>query len=95
MTQITKEDVAKLAELSRIEMNEVETEKLAGEIDGILGYIDQIKNAGAEYADGVGVGPHNVLRDDSNPHESGLHKAELIGQAPDNDAEYLKVKNIL
>ena len=76
-------------------MSESEAEGLAGEIDGILGYVDQIKNADVTLGDRAISGPYNVLRDDSNPHESGLHKAELIEQAPDNDGEYLKVKNIL
>lgn len=92
---ITKDDVQKLATLARIDMNEGEAEGLAKEIDGILGYVDQIKSTDVSAGDGSIVGPHNILRDDSNPHESGLHKEELIGQAPDNDGEYLKVKNIL
>ena len=91
---ITVDDVKKCAGLARIDISDTEAEHLGGEITSILGYIDQIKNAQGNTNEEA-IGPHNVLREDSNPHQSGIHTAELLAAAPDADKHYLKVKNIL
>nr|WP_321361906.1 Asp-tRNA(Asn)/Glu-tRNA(Gln) amidotransferase subunit GatC [uncultured Hyphomonas sp.] len=39
---VTKDDVRKVARLSRIAVDEAHLEDLAGELNGILGWIDQL-----------------------------------------------------
>nr|WP_321441163.1 Asp-tRNA(Asn)/Glu-tRNA(Gln) amidotransferase subunit GatC [uncultured Hyphomonas sp.] len=39
---VTKDDVRKVARLSRIAVDEAHLEELAGELNGILGWIDQL-----------------------------------------------------
>ena len=95
-TSLSVEEVQKLATLSRIDISDTEAEKLGGDIGSILGYIQQIEEVVDETSqdDGHKV-PTNVLREDSNPHETGIHKKELLSAASDSDADYVKVKNIL
>lgn len=96
---ISKEDIKKLADLSRIEIKEDEQEKLALEIDEILGYVGQVK----EMAGGVSdkkeeLGKNslrNVWREDENPTESETYSKELIAEFPHSENNYLKVKKIL
>jgi aspartyl-tRNA(Asn)/glutamyl-tRNA(Gln) amidotransferase subunit C len=46
---ITKEEIQKLASLSRLKLTEEETEQYAKDLNGILKYVDQIQ----EVTDGV------------------------------------------
>jgi aspartyl-tRNA(Asn)/glutamyl-tRNA(Gln) amidotransferase subunit C len=94
---VTKDDVKKLAALSRLSLTDAEMEKLQGEITSILAYIDTIQKvelpevpAGTVYLD-----IENVMRDDTNPHEPGAFTEDLLKQAPKRDGNYLKVKKIL
>jgi aspartyl-tRNA(Asn)/glutamyl-tRNA(Gln) amidotransferase subunit C len=92
---IDTEEVKKLARLSRIDVTDDEAKKLGDDMTSILGYIDQIKDVDFDLSEESLTGPYNVLREDENPHESGIHKDVLVKSAPDNDGEYVKVKNIL
>ena len=41
------------------------------------------------------VGVLNVMREDVNPHESGLYTEKILEQAPTREGNYIKVKKIL
>ncbi len=101
---IEKKDVEKLASLARITIPENEIEKVRQDIDAILAYVGQINEANelstkksvelspeSSYYSGV----KNVMREDSEPHESGIFTDALIGQAPKTEKGYIKVKKIL
>jgi aspartyl-tRNA(Asn)/glutamyl-tRNA(Gln) amidotransferase subunit C len=45
---VTKEDVRKVARLSRIAVPEARLEEMAGELNGILGWIDQLNEVDVE-----------------------------------------------
>ena len=45
---VTKDDVRKVARLSRIAVDEAHLEELAGELNGILGWIDQLNEVDIE-----------------------------------------------
>ena len=93
---ITTEDIKHLADLSRIEVSSAEAEKLTGEIDSILGYVGQIKNAteGGEEKTTVPL-LHNVMREDMVTHEPKEYTEAILANAPARDGDYLKVKKIL
>ena len=94
---ISKDEVKKLAELSRLDLTEVEVEKMQGEIDSILSYIDVIQRVSLSETDNPS--PHlenrNVLREDGTPHEGGKFTEALLSQAPKRQGRFLKVKKIL
>ncbi len=93
---ISKDDIKRLADLSRIEVGDGELETLSTEIDAILEYVGQIKSITAEEVSGVDIGPvKNVLREDIDPSESGTFKDDLIAEFPNKSGDYLKVKKIL
>ena len=95
---ISKEDIKKLALLSRIEVEEAEAEKLSIEIESILGYVGQVSeftgSMGEEKMVDVGSN-YNVLREDINPTESGTHTEAIVAEFPHKENGYLKVKKIL
>ncbi|MBP9856009.1 MAG: Asp-tRNA(Asn)/Glu-tRNA(Gln) amidotransferase subunit GatC [Candidatus Pacebacteria bacterium] len=91
---ISKEEVKKLADLARLNVPEAELDKLATDLESILGYVSELKNAPVgEYEEDQKL--INVLREDEGAHEAGLYTADLVqafSKARDN---YLSVKPIL
>jgi len=95
MSQITKEEVKYLAELSRIKLSEEEIEKITGEIDSILGYVSQIKEASGQLGEKEKPLLRNVMREDKVTHKPEEFSEKLLEIAPDREGNYLKVKKIL
>ena len=103
---ITIEEVKKLANLARLEIkpaeadpsrlgSQSEAEKLRGDLNRILDYVGQIKEAKSQKAKGKMGEVVNRLREDENPHESGKFSERLLGAAPEKEHGYFKVKKIL
>lgn len=93
---ISKEDIEKLAQLARIELPEGEKDALVKDLDNIIGFVDELKSADVHLDDHASVGvPHNVLREDNQPHESGTYTETLLNNAPAREGAFVKVKNIL
>lgn len=94
---VSSDDVRKLAELSRLSLTDEEVEKMRGEIESILAYVDTIQKVALP--DGVTPSPHldiqNVMREDVAPHEGGAFTKDVVAQFPDSENDYLKVKKIL
>lgn len=92
---IEKKDIEKLASLSRIKVTSEEVETFRGEIDSILEYVAQVQKVSLKKGDLDVAVVRNVMREDSNPHESGMHTEVLLGEAPAREGNFVKVKNIL
>lgn len=86
-------DVERLAELARIELTENEKKSLLKDFDSILAYVDMIRQ--------VDVGDVHARHDLYNAwREDALERRDfsrdlLIGQFPDAQNGFLKVKKIL
>jgi len=96
MTQITHDDVQRLAQLSSLQLDETETESLRSDLENILGYIEQLSEL-----DTTGVDPtyqvtdlQNVWRDDV-VDTYGANREELLNLAPAVDANQIKVPKVL
>ncbi len=94
---ITPEDVDQLARLARLDVPAAEKEKLAHDLESILGYISDLKQAKLDEVDPAvdNYLPVNVMREDTCELAPGLHTQELLEAAPDREGDYLKVKKIL
>jgi len=89
-------EIEKLAELARIGLSEEEKQKLLKDAEDILAFVSQVQEVKTDDSAEARVGvPHNVLREDENPHESGIYTEALLAQAPDTEKRYVKVKRIL
>ncbi|MES2436589.1 MAG: Asp-tRNA(Asn)/Glu-tRNA(Gln) amidotransferase subunit GatC [Patescibacteria group bacterium] len=91
---ISVEQLRKLAALARIKVAPEEEEKLAADMGGILDYVNQIQEISGD-APKSQEKTKNVLREDTNPHESGIHTEAILNEAPKREGDYLKVKKIL
>ena len=90
-------DIEKLAALSRIALSEEEKNSLLKDMDSILNYVDQVKEAVAISVENAGEKPYsrNIWREDGKPHESGIFTETLLSSAPARHGQYIKVKKIL
>ncbi len=92
---VSLEDVRHLAELSQIRLSKAELTSLAGDIDRIVGYIDQL-----DELDTAGVEPtfqltglENVWRTDEIKPQ--LERRELLRLVPDSEDGQVKVPKVL
>jgi aspartyl-tRNA(Asn)/glutamyl-tRNA(Gln) amidotransferase subunit C len=95
MAAISRDEVAHLARLSRIEMSADELDHMASELDQILGAVARVQiAAGADVpATSHPLSLRNVFRDDVV--KPSLTNAEALSGAPAQDEERFKVPQIL
>ncbi|MBL7045641.1 MAG: aspartyl/glutamyl-tRNA amidotransferase subunit C [Parcubacteria group bacterium] len=91
---ITPEEIEKLSELARIKVPESEREKLANDVESILGYVGVISSIVGEEV--VEAGEHrNIMREDGEPHKAGMYTDRLVDQLSKQDDNSLVVKKII
>lgn len=88
------QDVAKLAQLSRIEMSETEQKELLADMQSILGYVAQLESVATSGTEELSS-PRNVMREDVAAHAGGEYTDMLIASAPDAEAGYVKVAQVI
>lgn len=93
--KITREEVARIADLARLELKEEKVEKFAFQFSDIIGYMDKMNSL-----DTSGVEPlyspsenRSVMREDEAIKD--YQRKDLLSSAPDHDDEYLIVPKIL
>lgn len=96
MTQISRDDVLHLAQLSNLALDETEIDGLRTDISNILGYVEQLNKL-----DTTGVEPtyqvtglSNVWRDDTVINY-GVTREELLARAPEVVDFQVKVPKVL
>ena len=91
---ISKEEVAHIAQLARIELSDAEIKKFQHQLSLIIDYVNKLKEADVEPVKEIlsnrGV---NVFREDK-AERYAKHK-ELLNQAPEQKNEHFKVEAVL
>ena len=95
MTKITKEEVRKVAELARLELNESEINNHAEQLEKILEYIKQLEEIDTNDVPCTtrAIEVINVFRKDKKQNSDFTE--ELLDLAPSREDEYLKEQKIL
>lgn len=96
MAKLSRDDVLKLAALSKLRLSEDEVEKLRGELTEILNYVEQLDAvdiSGLEPTYQV-TGLKNVMRPDE-VKDYGYKTQELLKNAPAVQDGQFKVKRVL
>lgn len=96
MADLTRDDILKLARLSRLKLTDAEVTEFQKEISAILGYVQQL-----DKVDTTGLKPtyqvtglKNVARKDELI-DYGVTQDELLKNVPARDKAYIKVKRML
>lgn len=95
MSSLTRDDVAHLASLARIDLSEAELDRMVGELDVILGAVAKVQQAPI---DGVAPMSHplpltNVTRPDVV--RPSLSPEEALSGAPEVEEQRFSVPRIL
>ncbi len=96
MAKLTRDDVLKLAQLSRLHLTDDEIEHFTEEITAILGYVEQLQKVditGLEPTYQV-TGLKNVMRPDELV-DYEAKPADLLKNSPSTEAGHIKVKRML
>lgn len=96
MTNISRDDVLKLAQLSSLQLAEDEVDGLRTDIERILAYVeqlDELDTEGVEPALQV-TGLTNVMREDK-VEDSSVTRESLLELAPEQLDDHIKVKKVL
>ena|SRR3989344_4582076 len=96
MAKLSREDVLKLARLSRLHLSESEVEQFATEISAILGYVEQLQKVELDNIKPTNqvTGLTNVMRADE-VKDYGATPEELLKNAPATSGGHIKVKRML
>jgi len=87
-------DVEALAELARIDLSEEEKLKILKDMGGILEYVKQIEKIEIDDVQ-VEHELYNAWREDEVEEDRDFAKDSIVGQFPDSQDNFLKVKKIL
>jgi len=87
-------DIEKLASLARIAILDGEKQKLQKDLESILGYVSELKDAPILGGETVEAYVENVMREDDEHYNSGEFTEEILAEAPDRAGDYFKVKPI-
>ncbi len=93
---ISEAEIEKLAQLARLALSGEEKASLRKDLESILAYVSELQNAPVgEAMPAETAFVRNVLRPDSNPHETGMFTDDILAQAPKTVNGYFSVKKIL
>lgn len=96
MTELTREDVLKLARLARLDLSDEEVEGFRKEMSAILDYVAQLNDADVEGLEPTSqvTSLKNVMREDS-VIDYGISPEELLRLAPKNQDGQIKVNRMI
>lgn len=95
MTSISREDVAHLARLSRLDLSDAELDAFAGQLTDILDHVQAVSEVAAEDVPAMShpTAISNVYRTDVVT--PGLSPDQALDQAPAQDEQRFEVPQIL
>lgn len=92
MTQITKEEILKLAEISKLKILDSEIESLKKEIDAVLSYAERVVDLASVAPDPISTKNCNVFREDL---VDSTDSEQILNQAPSSEDSLFVVPRIL
>jgi aspartyl-tRNA(Asn)/glutamyl-tRNA(Gln) amidotransferase subunit C len=92
--KLTKQEVEKIAKLSRLELNEEEKGKFAGQLSAVLDYVGKLNEVNTENVDMTAqvTGLENVYREDKA--DQCDYQSDLVKQAAESEDNLIKTKSV-
>jgi aspartyl-tRNA(Asn)/glutamyl-tRNA(Gln) amidotransferase subunit C len=95
---LTKEEIKKIAELSRLELNDVEISKYQTQLGSVLDYIDMLKEADCSDLDILGLDLEdnfNRTREDCSENWPEDEVKIALDQVSDREDDQIKVNRVM
>jgi len=95
--KLDKKEVKKIANLARLELTDKELEIYGPQLSDVLSYIDQLQEVDVTNIEPTAqvTGLENVMRDDEVEEWPNDEVESALGQAPEREGKYIKVKRVL
>lgn len=95
MADLTRDDILKLARLSKLELSNEQLERFRGELQEIVGYVEKL-----QAVDVTGLKPTNQVTGLTNvtrPDEviQYAEQSELLKNLPDRAGDLIKIKRMI
>jgi aspartyl-tRNA(Asn)/glutamyl-tRNA(Gln) amidotransferase subunit C len=92
---VTLEDVEKIADLARLKLNEDEKEKMTGQLNMILNYMEKLNELNTDHVEPLAHTQelYNVFREDEVKPSLPVDKA--LENAPERMDNYFKVPKVI
>ena len=94
-----EKEIRHLAALARIRIADEEIPKIAEKLARVVDYVSLIKDARVPNTESIKAPEagelRNMMREDGNPHETGIYTESILRNAPARVGDYVKVKKIL
>ncbi len=96
MTKLTQEQLEYIATLARIEISKENSERIAEDVDSILGFVEHIQATNTDNVEAVSqvTGLQDIWREDI-VQDCDISRDELLANAPSTQDGYIKVKKVL
>ncbi|MDX5325139.1 MAG: Asp-tRNA(Asn)/Glu-tRNA(Gln) amidotransferase subunit GatC [Bacteroidota bacterium] len=93
--KITREEIEKLAHLSRLQLNDAALHQMEVDMNKMLSFVDKINELEIENVEPLTYMTEevNVLRKDETRHD--ITHEEALKNAPDADSDYFKVPKVM
>ncbi len=94
---ISKDEIKKIAQLARLELNDLEIEKYQEQLSSVLGYIDKLKEVKTSDVDILGLDSedYNQLRKDAVFPADDEERSIALKQAPEKEDDQIKVERVI
>lgn len=93
--KLDEETLAKIAHLSRLEIDEKETDKMLRDMSNMLTFVEKLNEVNTDGVEPLTTMSHevNALREDVVKQD--LTHPEVLQNAPKKDAEFFRVPKVL
>lgn len=93
--KLDEETLAKIAHLSRLEIDEKETDKMLRDMSNMLTFVEKLNEVNTDGVEPLTTMSHevNALREDVVKQD--LLHTEVLQNAPKKDAEFFRVPKVL
>jgi aspartyl-tRNA(Asn)/glutamyl-tRNA(Gln) amidotransferase subunit C len=87
--------VRRIARLARIRMDEAEVERLAGELSGILAYVEQLGEVDVSGVAPLSGGAQMAMRLREDAVTDGEQVEAVLANAPDREGDFYAVPKVV
>lgn len=95
MPEIDETAVRRIAQLARIRIPDDEIERLAGELSGILGWIEKLREVDVEGVEPMTGAIDTVLRERADAATERGDAARILANAPETAGGYFVVPKVI
>jgi len=87
--------VRRIARLARIHVDDAEAARLANELSGILGWVEQLNEVDVDGIDPLTGGAHMAMRMRADVVTDGGIAEQILGNAPDRAGAFYAVPKVV